>query len=128
TGAGSLEAVDILVQGERIAAVGPDLAAPPDVQVLDASGRIIVPGLINAHTHAHNNLTRGLAGTWVLEELLAHVPAALAGRTAEDHYLSAALGAIEMLKSGCTAAYDLFATYPLPTEEAIDAAARAHID
>ena len=54
----------VAVQGEEILAVGPcaDLkAAYPDAEFLDARGGVIMPGLINAHTHIYSGLARGLA-------------------------------------------------------------------
>jgi len=87
-----------------------------------------LPGLVNAHTHAHNNLLKGLGDNWTLEDLLNHAPALLSNRTPEDQYLSAAIGAVEMLKNGCTAAYDLFMAAPAPTAEGVEAIVRAYID
>ena len=76
-----LERADVFVDGDRIAAVGPRLSRPPAADELDAGGFLVVPGLVNAHTHAHNNLLRGLAGRWTLEDLLNHGPALNANRT-----------------------------------------------
>lgn len=42
---------DILVEGERIVEIGPDLAAPEDAQIVDASGKLVLPGGVDAHTH-----------------------------------------------------------------------------
>jgi dihydropyrimidinase len=42
---------DLLIAGERIAAVGPDLAAEQAGQVVDASGCVVMPGLVDPHTH-----------------------------------------------------------------------------
>jgi guanine deaminase len=119
-------AADVLIEGERIAAVAPALPRRPDVEEIDATGYLVLPGLVNAHTHGHNNLLRGLAGRWTLEDLLNHGPAMNAGRTPDDHYLSTALGAVEMLKTGCTAAYDLFMSVPFPAPEDMDAVVRAY--
>src|SRR5205807_1001163 len=83
---------------DRIAAVGARLSRPPADGDVDVSGFLVVPGLVNTHTHGHNNLLRGLAGRWTLEDLLSHGPALNANRTVEDHYVSAAIGAIELLK------------------------------
>jgi guanine deaminase len=124
----ALEAADILIEGEQIVAVGPQLAAPPGSEIVAAAGHIVLPGLINAHTHAHNNLLKALGDTWTLEDLLNHGPALNSGRTPEDHYLSTAIGAIEMLKTGCTAAYDLFMAAPAPSDEAVEAVMRAYTD
>ena len=123
-----LERADILIEADRIQAVGDALEVPPDAHRLDATGCLVLPGLINAHTHAHNNLFKGMADNWTLEELLNHGPALNGHRTPEEQYLSAAIGAIEMLKNGCTAAYDLFMAVPAPTAEGIEATIRAYTD
>src|SRR5262245_5634190 len=60
-------ATDILIEGDRIVRVGPDLPATPDTTVLDARDRLVIPGLVNAHTHAHNNIARGAIGALPLE-------------------------------------------------------------
>ena len=124
----ALTRADILVEGDRIEAVGPALAAPADAGLIDATGRIVLPGLGNAHTHAASHLARGRAGSWTLEDLLNHTSANYGFRTSEDEYLSAAIGAIEMLKTGCTAAYDLYMAVPAITDEAFEAVVRAYTD
>jgi guanine deaminase len=124
----ALEPADILIEDDRIGAVGPQLAAPDGAQELDATGHIVLPGLVNAHTHGHNNLLKGLGDNWTLEDLLNHGGALNANRTPEDHYLSTAIGAIELLKTGCTAAYDLTMAAPTPTDEGIEAVVRAYTD
>src|SRR5207249_617222 len=83
----ALERADILIEADRIRAVGQGLEVPPDVQLLDATGCLVLPGLINAHTHAHNNLFKGLGDNWTLEDLLNHGPALNGNRTPEEHYL-----------------------------------------
>jgi guanine deaminase len=118
----------VLIDDDRIEAVGPLESTQVDWTVIDARDRIIIPGLINSHTHAHNNLTRGSADNWTLEDLLNNGPALLAGRTVEEQYLSAAIGAIEMLKTGCTSAYDLFMALPAPTSDGCEAVVRAYAD
>jgi guanine deaminase len=119
---------DVLVEGDRIAAVGPSVTAPAGARTIDASGHIVLPGLGNAHTHAASHLARGRAGNWTLEDLLTHSAANYGFRTPEDEYLSAALGAIEMLKTGCTSAYDLYMAVPAITDEAFEAVVRAYTD
>jgi imidazolonepropionase-like amidohydrolase len=49
--AGILDDTDILVRDGRIAAIGTDLAVPRDATVIDAAGRHVTPGLIDAHSH-----------------------------------------------------------------------------
>ena len=44
---------DVLIQDGKIAAVGPDLASPtPDAPIIEADGRVLMPGFIDCHTHA----------------------------------------------------------------------------
>jgi len=47
----ALTPTDILIQGGTITAVGPDLAAPENTRVIDASGRIAMPAMFDAHVH-----------------------------------------------------------------------------
>ena len=54
---------DILVDGDRIAALGPDIAVLPearDAERVDMTGRVLLPGLIQAHMHVTQILFRGL--------------------------------------------------------------------
>jgi dihydropyrimidinase len=44
---------DILVEDERIAAIGMGLAEPPDAEVIDATGKLVFPGFIDPHVHIH---------------------------------------------------------------------------
>ncbi len=129
TGSGpELVPADVLIDDDRISAIAPALSVPAGTRELDAAGRLVLPGLINAHTHAASHLARGRAGNWTLEDLLLHAPANYGFRSPEDEYLSAAIGAIEMLKTGCTAAYDLYMAVPAMTEEAMEAVVRAYAD
>ena len=91
-------------------------------------GQLVLPGLINAHTHAHNNLMKGSADNWTLEDLLNHGAALYSNRTVEDQYITAAIGAVEMVKTGCTSAYDMFMAIPAPTEAGFEAVVRAYTD
>ena len=55
TGAAPIEHGRIVIQGDRIAQVGTTLPLPPDAEILDLSGRTIVPGLIDLHFHIEND-------------------------------------------------------------------------
>src|SRR5215469_13254838 len=61
---GDFEDADILVENERIVAVGPNLAAG-DAEVIDGRGRIVTPGLVNAHIHTWEYQLRGIGADWV---------------------------------------------------------------
>ena len=43
---------DLLIQDDRIAAIGTGLKAPPDAEVIDGRDRLVMPGLVNAHFHS----------------------------------------------------------------------------
>ena len=77
---------------------------------------LLHPGLINAHTHGHGNLAKGMGDRWTLELLLNAAPWIGGGRELEDKYLSTLIGAAEMLLKGTTAAYDLSFEFPVPDD------------
>ncbi|HEX4446076.1 MAG TPA: amidohydrolase family protein, partial [Polyangiaceae bacterium] len=71
---------------------------------------------------------KGLFDRSTLETYLNALPWASGRHTLEDTYVSAALGAAEMVRKGCTAAYDMFGQFPLPTREGVEAVGRAYRD
>ena len=106
---------DVLVAGDTILEIGPPgLVAPNGTQVIQAQQRLLIPGLINAHTHSHANLPRSLGDRWTLELALNGNTAGRENLTNDDKYLSAQIGAVEMISKGCTACYDLI-YYPKRT-------------
>src|SRR5262245_62670391 len=129
-GAQRADPSDVLVDDGVIREIGRSgMAAPEGAAVLDARDRLLIPGLVNAHTHSQGALARGLPGDRVPLEILLTTGAAIGGsRGLEDKYLSAQLSAIEMVRKGCTACYDLFAEYPGPTVDGMYAVARAYSD
>jgi 5-methylthioadenosine/S-adenosylhomocysteine deaminase len=127
--AGTAEFADLLIDGDTIRDVGPPgLAAPEAALAIDARRRLLHPGLVNAHTHGHGNLAKGMGDRWTLELLLTAAPWITGNRSLEDRYLSTQLGAVEMVMKGCTACYDLSFEWPLPTAEGLAAAAQAYAD
>jgi guanine deaminase len=117
---------DLLIEDGRIAAVLAPAEGPRDVPRHDAARRLVIPGLVNGHTHGHGGLAKGLGDKWDLALLLAHAPWTGGGRGLAEQALSATLSAVEMLKKGCTAACDLAAEFPAPTPEGLDAVASAY--
>ncbi|WP_237215085.1 amidohydrolase family protein [Falsiroseomonas oryziterrae] len=117
---------EILVEDGRIAALLPPGTAVEDARRHDASDRLVIPGLVNGHTHGHGGLAKGGGDKWDLALLLAHAPWVGGGRGLQDKQLSTALTAVEMLKKGCTAAFDMPAEFPCPTVEGLDAMAEAY--
>jgi len=117
---------DLLIEDGRIAAILPPGTPIPDAQPHDARDRLVIPGLVNGHTHGHGGLAKGSGDKWDLALLLAHAPWLSGGRVLEDKRLSTTLTAVEMLKKGCTAAFDLPFEFPAPTTEGLDAMAEAY--
>ena len=122
---------DVLVRGDRIAAVAPGQAVPAGARVVEGAGRhLLLPGLLNAHFHSPANHLRGSVPSQPLETfMLAESPAdpALAP-TPREAYLRTMLAAIEMLQRGITTVQDDAFLMPAPTPEIIDAVAAAYRD
>lgn len=128
-GSFAVEPLDIVVDGDSIADLVPAGSVKGDaMQRVDARDRLVIPGLVNGHNHAQTGLAKGLFDRATLELYLNAVPWATGRRTLEDKYLSALIGAAEMVRKGCTAAYDMFAEFPLPTAEGVGAVAKAYAD
>lgn len=54
----------VLVRGDRIEAAGPDVAVPPGARVVDASGKTVLPGFFDLHTHLTASPLTGTAADW----------------------------------------------------------------
>ncbi|MGQ0509494.1 MAG: amidohydrolase family protein [Betaproteobacteria bacterium] len=122
-------ALDVLVEGERIKDLVPRGSVKGEgMEVVDASGCVLMPGLVNGHNHAQTHLAKGLFDRYNLETYLSAQPWASGRRTQEDKHLSALIGAAEMLRKGCTSGYDMFAEFPLPSAEGVEAVARGYAD
>lgn len=120
---------DILIQGDTIREIRPpDSGAPEGAVEISADRRLIHPGLVNAHTHSHGNLAKGMGDCWTLELLLTAAPWLGGNRGLDDLRLSAQLGAIEMMLKGCTACYDLFFEWPVPSPDGMAAVASAYAE
>src|SRR5712691_4979909 len=127
--AGTAEPLDILIEDDTIREIGPPgCAAPADAREISAARRLIHPGLVNAHTHSHGNLAKGMGDRWTLELLLTAAPWLGGNRGADDIHLSAQIGAVEMVLKGCTACYDLFFEWPAPSPDGMALVASAYAE
>ena len=126
---GMFSHADILIAGDCIVALGaPGMAVPGDAEERDASGFIVMPGMVNAHTHGHGSFGKGRGDLWSLELLLNAGPWISAKRNNEDKYLATLLNAAEMVRRGCTAVYDLTWEQPRPSIEGMHQVAHAYRD
>lgn len=125
----NVKSADLLLRGDIIVDVGPPgLPAPDDALLIDADNRVLMPGLINSHTHGHGSLAKGMGDRWSLELLLNAGPW-IGGNFAVDHkYLAAQVNAVEMVLKGCTATYDMYFEFPKPSIEGLEAVGRAYMD
>ncbi|HEV8680838.1 MAG TPA: amidohydrolase family protein [Stellaceae bacterium] len=127
--AGTADLADILIEDDTIRELDPPGApAPEGAREISAARRLVHPGLVNAHTHSHGNLGKGMGDRWTLELLLTAAPWVGGNRSADDIHLSAQLGAVEMVLKGCTACYDLFFEWPVPSREGLALVASAYAD
>lgn len=119
---------DILVEGETIVAIEPEGAInPTSARLVDAGDRLIVPGLVNGHTHGHGALGKGQVGDRApLEVFLTEAGGFGGNRTLDDKRLTAELTAVELVRRGCTTALDMFGEYPVPSPEGMGAVADAY--
>jgi 5-methylthioadenosine/S-adenosylhomocysteine deaminase len=103
----------VAVDGGRIAAVGTEAEVDAGFrarELLDARGGIVMPGLVNAHTHAAMVLFRGVADDLKLMEWLQKYifPAEKNNVTAEFVRAGTRLAALEMIRSGTTTFVDMY--------------------
>src|SRR5258707_5543458 len=121
---------DLLIEGGSILAIeNPGFDVSEDAEMLSAADRMLIPGLISAHTHSHGALNRGAVDDKVsLEIFLTGAAASTRSRGTNDKYLSAALSAAEMIRKGCTACFDLSVEFLGPSQEGIAAVASAYRD
>lgn len=101
---------DVLVRDDRIVAVGPRLANDTEVidTVIDAAGKLVMPGLVNAHLHSSENLLRGLAAGLPNElwNLPVWPPLGQSHSSPRLLYLNTLFGAMEMVRGGITTVQD----------------------
>jgi 5-methylthioadenosine/S-adenosylhomocysteine deaminase len=103
-----LQNASVVIEADRILDVGPTSELREQysaTRVIDATGKVLLPGFVNAHTHLSMSLQRGL-GLGVqdaLHEVMWPIEKSL---TAEDCYMGALLGAAEAVKAGATCVVD----------------------
>ena len=100
---------NIVVDGGVITAVDTDLAPADARRVIDARGGIVVPGLVNAHTHMAMTMFRGLADDVDLDGFLARLLPAEGDVLSEETVAAGtALAVAECLRAGITTALDMY--------------------
>ncbi|MFB3054922.1 MAG: amidohydrolase family protein [Alphaproteobacteria bacterium] len=120
---------DILIEGTRIAAIGPELPGErtAGAEVIDATGHLVMPGMINAHYHSHDTLCRGLFEELPLEMWLLYTLPMGGHRSKREVRLRTLVGALESLRCGITTVQDMVGLIPL-REDYVDVVITAYED
>jgi 5-methylthioadenosine/S-adenosylhomocysteine deaminase len=95
----------IAIDGDKIVAVGPTTEVADEYEakrVIDAGGAIVLPGLINTHTHLAMTLFRGVSDDLPVMKWLERIWSIESNLTPQDVYWGAMLGCLEMIRSGTT--------------------------
>ena len=124
-----LPRADLVISGSEIARICASGEAHPDVpsdRVIDASGMVAMPGLINAHTHCAMTLLRGYADDmqlmpW-LQERIWPIETKL---EADDVYWGTMLGIAEMIRAGITCFNDMYHYFESAARAALGTGMRA---
>ncbi len=118
----------VAVEGMKIASVGTQRPAGDFDRVVDCTGRVMMPGLINAHTHIPMVLMRGYGGgcdlhTWLNEYIFP------AESRWDDRSIAAAtqLGLAEMISSGVTCIADMYMRTGVIAQEVVKAGISANL-
>jgi len=98
---------DVLVSGERIAEIGPGLQVPAGTVEVDATGGIIMPGMIDTHRHMWQTAMRGYGADWTLTQYFVwyYLQWGKVFRP-QDIYAGNLLAAIEAIDAGVTTTVD----------------------
>jgi cytosine/adenosine deaminase-related metal-dependent hydrolase len=115
---GELPSGDLLIEGNRIADVRPSIdlgSGAAEAEIVDGKGRIVIPGLINAHMHTWQTGLRGYAANWTLLEYFRRMHAGLATVfRPDDIYIATLVGALNQINCGTTTLVDWCHNNPTP--------------
>jgi cytosine/adenosine deaminase-related metal-dependent hydrolase len=118
---------DIRIAGSRIVVVEAELTPLADETVIDARGKLVIPGLVNAHYHSHDVLSKGLVEQLPLEIWMLFSRLGDARGRWEEVRTRTLVGAWECLRNGVTTLQDMNNQAPLD-EEYLDVVLKAYSD
>ena len=103
---GNFRRADVLIEGTKIAAVGPDLRVT-DAEVIDASNMIVMPGFIDTHRHLWEGIARNISTDGILANYFPDVLGVLAPvYRPEDAYAGDLIGLLGAIDAGVTTILD----------------------
>jgi len=104
---------DLLISGGIIERIAPQIAADDGVEVVDAAGKLVVPGFVNAHYHSHDVMAKGLFEEMPFDIWALHSNPANYGRRSHDEVrVRTLIGAAESLRNGITTIQDFLTLVP----------------
>jgi 5-methylthioadenosine/S-adenosylhomocysteine deaminase len=121
------EPADILIEGDRITEVARDLPVSADI-VIDATGKAVMPGLINCHTHSGQILDRGLADNYPLDLWLLQAAMGRHQLSDEEIHVLTMWSVLVQLKTGTTACLDHVSVRPDRFQQISDTVMQAYVD
>jgi 5-methylthioadenosine/S-adenosylhomocysteine deaminase len=129
-GAGPSFVGDVLVQNGAIAAVGPGVEALPGTRVIDATNRLVIPGLVNAHMHSFESPYRGRYERLPMEQWALYGYPTLGAKPLGEEllYLRTMVVAIESLRNGVTGILDDIDEWSGQTLDDLEPVFRAYAD
>ncbi len=117
---------DLLISGETIERIAPSIAAADGAEVIEAAGKLVIPGMVNAHYHSHDVMAKGLFEEMPFDVWTLHSnPANYGVRSHREVRLRTLLGAAESLRNGITTIQDFLTVVP-PDEATIDTVLSAY--
>ena len=122
------KASDVLIEDGRIAKIalsGESFDIPSDTEVVDCTGRTLMPGLINMHTHAGMALMRGVGEDIPFHEWLDRIWVLEKGLDEEYVYHATKVACLEMIKTGTTTFNDQYWYMPMAYKAASEMGIRA---
>ena len=112
---GDLSSGDVLIDDDTIVAVGVDLEFPAGTEIVDATDKILIPGLVNAHLHVWQTVLRGIAVDWTMPDYVKGIHAGLATIfRPNDIHISTFVGALNQIDCGTTTVVDWCHNNPTP--------------
>ncbi len=118
------ENMDIVIEDDKIETIGKNINIEENSKVIDATGKIVMPGMINTHSHVPMSIFRETVDGLLLQEWLNQKIWPMEDKlTNEDIYYASCLSFIEMIKTGTTTINDMY----FGTDEIIKAAVNSGI-
>ena len=113
-----LDRASVAVSGDRIVVVGSRAAlvrAYPEAEIVDCAGKIVMPGMVNTHTHLFQTLLKGLGDDMELKRWFTCMTGPSAVHlTREDAKAAARHGCVELIRSGVTTLVDFMYVHTMP--------------